>query len=269
MIIDFHTHVFPDKIASATISSLQANSSNKPYTNGTVDGLISSMTDNNVDICVNLPVLTKPSQFETVLNFAVSINKRFSDSDKKIISFAGIHPDCDNIPDKMRQVFEAGIKGVKIHPDYQSTYIDSEGYYQIIKSASDYGLIVVTHSGIDDGYKGQPVRCSPNRVLNLIKKIDYEKFVLGHYGAHKQWQEVLEKLVKTNFYFDTAVTLSKIDKQLFLDILKLHGEDKVLFATDSPWSDVGNDVAILKSYGLSKDTLEKILYKNAVKLLGL
>lgn len=269
MIIDFHTHVFPDKIANATLSALQANSSNQPYTNGTVDGLMSSMTNNNVDICVNLPVLTKPTQFETVLNFAVSINQRFNGSDKKIISFAGIHPDCEDIPGKMRQVFEAGIKGVKIHPDFQETFIDSDKYYQILKSASDYGLIVVTHSGIDDGYKGKPVRCTPERVLKLIKRINYDKFVLAHYGAHKQWQEVLEKLTKTNVYFDTAVTLSKIDKQLFVDILKLHGEDKVLFATDSPWSDVGKDVEILKSYGLNEQTLDKILYKNAVKLLSL
>ena len=269
MVIDFHTHVFPDKIAKSTVSALQANSSNVPYCDGTVDGLIANMQKNNVDICVNLPVLTKPTQFETVLNFAISINQRFKDTDKKIISFAGMHPDCEDIEGKMRLVYEAGVKGVKIHPDYQGTYIDTDGYYQILKSAKKYGLIVVTHSGIDDGYKGQPVRCTPDRVLNLLNKIDYDRFVLGHYGAHRQWQEVLEKLCKTNVYFDTAVTLSKIDKDLFVDILNSHGEDRVLFATDSPWSDAEKDLKTLKSFGLSEQTLDKILYNNAVKLLGL
>ena len=73
-IIDFHTHIFPDKIASRTIESLAKNSTSIPYTDGTDKGLINNMENAGVDISVALPVLTKPTQFESVAKFAISVN---------------------------------------------------------------------------------------------------------------------------------------------------------------------------------------------------
>ena len=73
MVIDFHTHIFPDKIANRTIESLAKNSTSIPYTDGTDKGLIKNMENAGVDISVALPVLTKPTQFESVLNYAITI----------------------------------------------------------------------------------------------------------------------------------------------------------------------------------------------------
>ena len=270
MIIDFHTHVFPDKIASSTINSLESKGGNKAYTDGTVNGLLSHMKESGVDISVALPVLTKPSQFDSVVKFAQSVNERFSGCKTgRIISFAGIHPACEDIQAKMRLVKDLGFLGVKIHPDYQSTFIDDDGYVKILKCAKDLDLIVVTHSGVDDAYVDEPVKCPPELCLKVIKKVGHEKFVLGHYGAHKQWEETLDILCGQNVYFDTAFTLHDINSQLFKAILNKHGEDKVLFATDCPWRNMKEDIQFLRSFGLEKHTLDKILYINAKKLLGL
>ncbi len=269
MIIDFHTHVFPDKIAKSTIDALVSKSSNKPYTDGTVQGMLDTMVRSDADICVTLPVLTKASQFESVAKFAITINEQFSNESKKLISFAGMHPECEDIDGKMKYLKSAGIKGVKIHPDYQRTFIDDDGYIEILNCAKKYDLIVVTHAGVDDGYKGEPVRCTPERVLNVIKEVKHNKFVLAHYGGHKLWNEVYHTLAGENVYFDTAFTLHEISKDEFNMILNKHGEDKVLFATDCPWRDIKDDLAIIKSWGLKKEILEKILFKNANKLLGL
>jgi len=269
MIIDFHTHVFPDKIAGKTIDALASKSNNKPNTDGTVDGMIKALERANADIAVALPVLTKPTQFDSVTAFAISINERFKNEKRKIISFGGMHPDCDNVEDKLTYLKENGIKGIKIHPDYQSTFIDDAKYVKILKCAKELDLIVVTHSGIDDGYIGEPVRCSPERVRSVIEKVDHKKFVLGHYGAHKQWQKTLKILSDLDVYFDTAFTFNDIDEKLFKDILKKHGEDKVLFATDCPWREIKEDAEILRSFNLSKETEDKIFYKNALKLLGI
>ena len=268
MIVDFHTHVFPDKIAEKTVFALAGNSKNTPYSNGSVDGLINAMTIADADISVSLPVLTKSTQFESVANFAIAINERFKNSSRKIISFAGMHPDCDNVEEKLLFLKNNGIKGFKIHPDYQETFIDDPKYIKILQVAKELDLIVVTHSGIDDGYKGKPVRCPVERVKNVVEKVGHKKFVLAHYGAHKQWQNVLENLCGLDVYFDTAFTLHEIEENLFKKIIKAHGEDKILFATDSPWRDIKTDVEILKSYKLEKETEQKILYKNALKLLG-
>ncbi len=270
MIIDFHTHIFPDKIAKTTIDALKARSNGNPRTDGTVDGMVSAIDRADADIAVALPVLTKETQFDSVLKFAISVNERFKDVKKnKIVSFAGMHPKCDDIDGKMAYIKSCGIKGVKIHPDYQSTYIDDKGYVEILKCAKKYDLIVVTHSGIDDGYVGETVKCPPERVYNLIKEVNHDKFVLAHYGAHKQWEIVLDILAGENVFFDTAFTLHEINEDLFKKILYKHGEDRVLFATDCPWRDIKEDIDILKSYNLGKETEEKLFYKNAIKLLGI
>ena len=267
MVIDFHTHIFPDKIAKSTIDALANKAENKPYTDGTVQGMVDAMLRADADICVTLPVLTKATQFDSVTKFAILVNERFSAQEKKLISFGGMHPSCEDIDGKMQYLKSMGIKGVKIHPDYQGTFIDDKGYIEILKCAKKYDMVVVTHSGIDDGYKGEPVRCPPERVLKVIEEVNHDKFVLAHYGGHKQWEEVYELLAGKNVYFDTAYTLHEISEELFKKILSKHGEDKVLFATDCPWRDIKDDLQILKSFSLSESTLNKILYKNALNLL--
>lgn len=106
MVIDFHTHAFPDKIAEKTIAILADRSGTAASTDGTVDGLIGSMKDAGVDISVVLPVVTKPSQFESINAFAERIN-----SLPGIISFGGIHPDCEDSEKKIDALADAGFRG--------------------------------------------------------------------------------------------------------------------------------------------------------------
>ena len=269
MLIDFHTHVFPDKIAQSTINALKEKSNSTPYTDGTVLGMIDALKRANADIAITLPVLTKATQFDSVLNFVIEINNKFANSDKKLISFAGMHPDCENVEEKMLKIKSHGIKGIKIHPDYQATYIDDPKYVNILKLAKKHDLIVITHAGVDDGYKGEPIRCPVDRVKKVIKEVDYDKFVLAHFGGHRLADEVYNQLAGLNVYFDTAFTLHEIDKETFVKIVNKHGADKILFATDCPWRDIELDFNILKSFNLEKQVFDKITYQNAVKLLNL
>lgn len=269
MIIDFHTHVFPDKIAEKSVSFLASKTNYKPYYLGDLDGLLKMQRDSKVDIAIILPVVTNPKQFDSVNEFAFNINEQYSNGNPRVISFAGIHPKCEDIELKMQFIKDKGFLGVKIHPDYQETFIDDDGYIKILKCAKKLDLIVVTHSGVDEGYQDAPVRCTPDRVLNVINKVGHSKFVLGHFGANKMWNEAYNKLAGKNVYFDTAFTLNYIDKDLFMKMIDKHGEDKILFATDAPWQDMKDNTNKLKSFGLSEELESKILYKNAVNLLGL
>ena len=56
-------------------------------------------------------------------------------------------------------------------------------------------------------------------------------------------------------------------KEQFKRILAAHGDDKILFATDSPWSDAGKEIANLNSWDIPAQSLEKIFHLNAEKLL--
>lgn len=266
MIIDFHTHIFPDKIASKTIEYLSSKGGIPPFAIGTSESLASKMDDAGVYISVTLPVVTSPHQFDSINRFAYEINKLYNG---KLISFGGIHPLCDDIYGKMKFLKESGFKGVKIHPDYQGEYITHEGYIKILECARDLDLIVVTHAGVDCGFPGEPVKCPPILAKELIKKVPHTKLVLAHLGGNEMTDEVFSHLLGEDVYFDTAYVLRKTNEKIFKELISRHGENKILFATDSPWSDIKNDVEILKSYGLSKDTEEKIFYKNAKNLLNI
>ena len=267
MIIDFHTHIFPDKIAENSVNILASKTNFKPHYLGDKNGLVTMLNNSGVDIAVALPVVTNVKQFDSVNEYAKNINIEFNGKEKRIISFAGIHPKCENIEEKMLFIKENGFLGVKIHPDYQQTFIDDEGYIKILKCANELDLIVVTHAGVDEGFLDAPIRCAPDRVLKVIDMVKPKKLVLGHLGANKLWQEVYDKLAGKGVYFDTAFTLNYIDEQLFKKIIEKHGEDKILFATDAPWQDMKDNLQRIKSFNIEKSVLDKILYKNACKLL--
>ncbi len=269
MIIDFHTHVFPDKIAERTISLLVERGGLPAFSDGTVAGLIAKMEEAGTDISVSLPILTNPAQFDSVNRYAKEINLAFADKSRRIISFGGIHPRCEDIEGKMSFLAESGFLGVKIHPDYQDTFINDGGYVKIMECAKQHGLIVVTHSGPDAAYMDKPAKCTPALVKELIERVPHSKFVLAHYGANEMWDEVYSELAGLDVYFDTSLILPRIDGDVFKKILKKHGEDKVLFATDSPWNSIREDIEILKSYSLPEEAERKILYENAKELLGL
>lgn len=269
MIIDFHTHIFPDKIASKTIELLMEKGGIPSFSNGSNSGLIDKMVEAGVDISVALPAMTNPKQFDSINSFAIQINEFFKNKSVRIISFAGIHPNCEDIEGKMRFIKDNGFIGIKIHPDYQGTYINDEKYVKILECAKELDLVVVTHSGVDGGFKGEPVKCTPHLVKDLIKKVPHSKLVLAHLGANEMHEDVIKELCGLDVYFDTAYILRFIKDITFKEIVKLHGEDRILFATDSPWSHIKNDIEIIKSYSLGKEVEEKIFYKNAKKLLGI
>lgn len=265
MIIDFHTHIFPDKIAEKTIESLEQKSGITASTNGTLEGLLASMEQTGVDMSVILPVATRPSQTENINTYAKSVCDGYPG---KLISFGGIHPDCEDYKSVLNHIKELGLKGVKIHPDYQGVMIDDLRFMKIIEYASELGLIIVTHAGIDIGIP-DPVHCPPDRMRKVLDKIKPEKMVLAHYGGWKQWEMVYDYLAGENVYLDTAFTFDYIEQEMFLKILKKHDENKILFATDSPWSRASRDVEAIKNMPIDKSLKQKIFSENAKKLLGM
>lgn len=269
MIVDFHTHVFPDKIAAATVAALERRGGSPAHSDGTVDGLLSALSRAGADLAVNLPVLTKPTQFDSILEFAKSINER-EYGNERIISFAGIHPADENIEEHLSAVRDAGIVGIKIHPDYQGTFFDDERYVRIISEAKRLGLIVVTHAGLDIGFRGEEIKCTPARVLRLLDRVGgYSRLVLAHLGGSELTREVIDTLAGEDVYFDTAYNLGVVKPSELSELISKHGAEKILFATDSPWQNIGREVKRLSSLGLSQSELRMIFSENAKRLLGI
>lgn len=268
MIVDFHTHIFPDYIAEKTIQNLQGQSHAAAYSDGSLSGLLTCMQADGIDYSVILPVVTKPSQFGSINRFAAEINGK-----NGILSFGGIHPKNKNIVEKLKYIKSLGLKGIKLHPDYQGTFIDDMHYIEILQECLRLNLCVVIHSGLDIGLP-VPIHCPVDRLYLVLKEVlkDFRrdsKIVLAHVGGHLQWELVEELLVGENVYFDLAFSPPMMNRETLLRIIENHGTDRILFATDSPWSSQKEAVGYIKSLPLSKEDMHKIFYKNAAKLLDL
>ena len=265
MVIDFHTHIFPDKIAARTIEHLENIGGIKAATDGTLSGLLDSMERCGVDLSVILPVATKPSQFESIHAFAQGVNAQYRG---RLLSFGGIHPDCGDYKKELDTIKAMGFQGIKIHPDYQGVMIDDIRYMRIIEYANELGLIILTHAGIDTGFP-ELVHCPPKNMRKVLDTVRPEKMVLAHLGGWSRWDEVYEYLAGENVWLDTAFIYDYISKEQFMKILEKHGSDKILFATDSPWSDMTKGIEWIKGLSLPQSVEEDILSGNAKRLLGI
>ena len=275
MVIDFHTHVYPDKIAERTINALLNSAPDvKIFTKGTIDALIESMNKAGIDKSVILPVATRKGQFDTINNFAYNINQKYS----QLVSFGGIHPDDENPEQKLRFLKSKGFKGIKIHPDYTGTFIDDERYIKILKECAKLNLKVVTHAGVDPAF--DVIHCTPQKgraVLDNIMsstRVTEPFMVFAHLGGIYSHQEVMKYLVGSCCYIDISCSFASLESYCdtsdedVVKVIKAHGADKILFATDSPWNDQKQYVEKLKSLpNLSDTEKELILYKNAQKIL--
>jgi len=295
MIVDFHTHVLPDTIASVAIKTLEDRAHIKAYTAGTESALYASMCNSSVDISIVLPVVTNPLKTNHFNDFAAEMNARYaadcvtvtstastngvqknSVQTKKvsgatryprIISFAGIHPDTVDIPTVIKDIALRGVKGIKLHPDYQKVNFDDDRYERIVAEAEKYNLITVVHAGIDIGLP-EPVHCTPKMARKVIDDVHPAHLVLAHMGGWKLWDDVEQLLVGQNVFFDTAFTDTYLAPEQFVRIVHNHGAERILFGTDSPWSGQRETIAMINGLPLTAAEKQLILGGNAQRLLN-
>ena len=281
MIIDFHTHTFPDEVAPGAIAKLAAACHARPFTDGTLDALAASMAAAGVDRSIILPVATSPRQVPHINEAAARLNE--ARRAQGLFSFGCIHPDCPDWAPLLDEVQALGLRGIKIHPVYQRTDLDDPRYLRILERAGALGLVVVTHTGRDIGFPREEY-CLPAKALRALRQVGPVKLVLSHMGGWRTWEDALELLSDTGVYVDTSAStgaivplddghyapeeLPLLGPEAFLGLVRAFGPHRVLFGTDSPWGGQREDLAWLRALPLRPEELEAILGGNALRLLG-
>lgn len=263
MLIDFHTHAFPERIAARAIDSLaRASGGLIPQTDGTAASLKAEMAKDGVDIAVVQNIATNPRQQHKVNDFAIEL-----DQDPALVAFGSVHPDAPDALEELERIAAAGLRGVKLHPEYQQFYADDEKMKPIYRKISELGLITLFHAGHDYGFP-PPYHAMPEHLLRALKWFD-SPVVAAHWGGLGCGAEVLDKLCGENIYFDLAFGYSALARDTAQSIIDRHGADRLLFGSDMPWHRPSWELRLLDTLDISGEDMDKLRFRNAQTLLGL
>ena len=262
MIIDFHTHAFPEKIAGRAIEKLSFTSGGLiPQTDGTIDSLKNLMKKDGVNKSVALAIATNEKQQTAVNDFIKS-----QECDE-IIPFGSVYPHAENAIEELERIHSMGLKGIKLHPEYQQFFVDDEKMKPLYKRISELGLIVLFHAGEDFGYPA-PYHATPERLRKAAEWID-SPMICAHWGSAGMGEDVLKYLCDIPVYFDTAFGYGTMPKERAQRILDKKGADYIVFGSDCPWNAPSWDMRMIETLELTESEKEKIYHKNAEKLLGI
>lgn len=263
MIIDFHTHFYPEKIVEKALATAREKAGLEPALNGRMSDLMASMQRANIDYSVTLPLVTQPGRGPGLIAWAKSCDVR------PLIMLGSVHPRDIEFAETLQLAKAAGFPGVKVHPEYQSFSFDEPELDEVWGTISDLGLFLMTHAGEDAGFSG-PFHSDPASLRRLHDRHPDLKLVLAHGGSWQMWDQVPEQLAGLkNVWFDLAFVGECMEKSAYKKLVDTLKVDNLLFGTDSPWCDQLHALELLHDLQLGKDAEAAICAGNAVELLNL
>ncbi|MCE5278924.1 MAG: amidohydrolase family protein [Planctomycetaceae bacterium] len=261
MIIDIHTHAFPDAIAQRAIAKLESLASWKAVGAGTIASLVQSMNEAGVDASVICAIATKPDQAAGILEWCRGIRS------DRIIPFPSVHPDTPDAAAWVRRFADEGFRGIKLHPMYQDFAADDARADAIYAQAAKLGLLVTLHCGRDIAFAPDDDRASAARMAAILARHEGIKLVCTHLGGWKSWDESYEHLVGRNVYLETSFSLQLLGAHRATELIKEHGAGRVLFGTDWPWQSQSADIEFIRSLEIPEADKAAVLGENAAALL--
>jgi len=263
MIFDSHAHIFPDKIAEKASANIAAFYDMPVLFDGSVATLKRVCEESGVTGCLVCSVATKPEQVASINDF---ISRSAADSDGFMAGLCSLHPDMsqDELDSEIKRAVSIGLKGVKLHPDFQEFEADGAKAYKVYEVVGGR-LPVLIHSG-DSRFDWS----SPKRLVNAVKRFGNMTVIAAHLGGWSEWGDAIKLLAdRDNVYVDTSSSLYALDKATARSYIAAFGEDRTLFGTDYPMWHALDEIRMFRALELDEDVNEKILYGNAKKLFGL
>ena len=259
-VFDSHTHIFPDAIAARVVAQLAAPLPNPPSYDGTRAGLLRTLSGTGITACLNAPVATRADQVVTINTWAAGQNRW------PVVSFGAMHPDFADIPGELRRVQALGLKGVKLHPEYQAFAPDDPRLDPVWRTCRELGLIVLLHTGNDWLFQ-PPCRAAPAVIARLLRAWPGLQVIAAHFGGFQRWDDVERELIGLPVYLDLSFTLGFAPDGQILRMVRRHGVERILFATDAPWQDPATTLAAFRRLPLTPAEQQAILWNNAAGLL--
>ncbi len=259
-VIDFHAHIYPEKIAAKASETISEFYGGTMAYSGLTRELLKSGEAIGVTHYVIHSTATKSSQVVSINNFIMGEVEKES----RFIGFGTIHPDFADPEAEIERILRSGLKGIKLHPDFQTFEADSPKMDRIYRQLAFLQLPVLIHAG-DSRFDFS----HPRRIGRILDKFPSIRLIAAHFGGYSQWDEAFEFLAGRDLWLDTSSSFWKMTNDSVLKMIEKHGTGRILFGSDFPMWDHKAELQRFLALGLSEENNKAILYENALTLLGL
>lgn len=257
---DAHAHIYPGKIAEKATASV-GDFYGIPMQNvGLPHVLAQRGKEAGIDRFLVCSVATKVEQVG-------SINRFIGEKCRQYPEFVGLgawHQDVEDIGGEMDEIERLGLKGIKLHPDFQKFPIDAPGMLPVYEEASRRGLVVLFHTG-----DRRMDFSSPRRLAAVLEKLPDFTCIAAHLGGYTEWEEAKACLRGANVYIDTSSSLFMVSPEKARESIAHFGVGHTLFGTDFPMWQPGEELERFWGLGLSEEENRAVLYENFARLFGL
>jgi predicted TIM-barrel fold metal-dependent hydrolase len=194
---------------------------------------------------------------------------------KQITGFATVFPGEDGARDILEEGFDRGLGGVKLHAHVQCFDMNSKDMDVIYSTCASHGKPILLHAGREPkspAYKCDPyLLCSAEKLERVITNYPDLKVCVPHLGMDEY--TAYERMIRqhNNLWLDTTMALTDYFPGNLAPPLHRFRADRVMYGTDFPhipfaWD---RELQCVLAAGLSEDTLERIVGKNAMAFLGI
>lgn len=280
MIIDIHTHLFPNVIRDRRENYfLDEPAFALLYRDPRArmvgaDEMIRAMDEHGVDVSVvfGFPWLN-PSTCKKHNDYIIESVERHPD---RLVGFCCVNPYAPKAEEEVRRCLEAGLSGVGELALYEEGGITEEAVERIapiMEQCRQRGLPVLFHTNepVGHSYPGKTGN-TLSQIYNLVRTYPDNPIILGHWGGGLFFYNLLKKEVRqvlANVYFDTAASPFLYDPRVYRVAAEFAGEDKIVFGTDYPLIPPDRYYREIEASGISGHAREKLLGANAARILSI
>jgi predicted TIM-barrel fold metal-dependent hydrolase len=279
MIIDFHTHIFPQEIRHKRESFFSGERAFKLLYESPksklvgAESLIESMDQYGVDHAV---VFGFPWQsMEICRRHNDYILKAVHRNPHRLSGFGCVDPFGTGAAKEVERCLGAGLKGVGELAFYRSgideASLDRLTPIMALCQTKQLPVMIHTNEPVGHHYPGK----TPNtlhQIYQLAKRFPDNRIVLAHWGGGIFFYQLLKKEVRQslqNIYYDTAASPFLYRPDIWCLASALAGADKILLGTDYPLLGPQRYLKEIDACGLGAAERAKIVGGNAALLLGL
>ena len=204
MVIDSHTHIFPQMKSQAILSKLSSRAAIPHFTDGTLQGLLNSMKTAGIHLSLISRITTRPEQVGPINRWLYGLRR------ENVLPMATIHPDMPAGQAYIKSLKDKGFIGIKVHPDYQGFYADDKRMYPFYEALQDLKMPILFHAGLDRGLS-PPFRAMPVHLLKVHRQFPGLVMIAAHMGGEDNYDQTETCLLGEDIYLDTAFVLRLMD----------------------------------------------------------